>query len=167
MADVDLKTVCGDCGLPIQEQPEHERAPCPECGSTARTILADVGGELTFSGEATLALSRFIDHRSREAAEASATALTEIANWVEATDSLTVRHVADANISPGTVGVPLGPYSEDEVRDIVATINSDRKEDQQVRWDKRKTYFTWALSIFGLILTVGGLILAYVKFFRR
>ena len=110
------------------------------------------------------ALSGFIDHSSAETEVATTTALTEIAAWVENADSLTIRHVIKKHLSPAKTGVGLGPYSEDEFREIVATIFEDAGDKRDRRWDRIKTFVPWILSGIGLVATIGGLIIGYLKF---
>ena len=159
MVDHDLKTVCGNCEFPIQERPEHERAPCPKCGSTTRKFFAEFGGELKLSGEVTASLSKFVDQSSPETADASATALTCIALWVDKTDALTVRHVINKHLSPSKTDVQLGPYTEDEFREIVATVFEDSEDKRVRRWDRTKTLVGWGFAAIAALI-------AYLTFVR-
>ena len=109
-------------------------------------------------------LSPYVDTSSAAAIVATTSALTEIALWVDQTDSLTIRHVIKNHISPSKTGVDLGPYSEDEFRDIVETAWEDTKERRQAKWDKKKTYINWVLSAIGLLVAIGGSVIAYLKF---
>ena len=146
MANATGTNKCADCGLPIQENPEHERAPCPKCGSLERIQIRVMNEGIEVSDRAIAVLSEFIDSSTEEAADASATALTEIALWVDETNDLTVRHVAEGGIAPSKVDAPLGPYTEIQVRDIVKTIRSDRVDRKKDKWDRIKTFVGWGFA---------------------
>ncbi len=76
---------------------------------------------------------------------------------VDDTEPLTVHHVAEGDISPNKVGVPLGPYTEIQVRDIVKTIRNERHEGKQDQWDRIKTYVGWGFAAIAALI-------AYLKF---
>lgn len=160
MADTDLKVVCGNCELPIQERPEHERAPCPRCGSMTRNFRVEIGGELNLSGEVTASLNNFVDQSSLETANASATALTEIAYWVDQSTADTVNHVADGNIAASKALVPVGPYTDEQAKQIVITLRRVRTEAGEHAWARKKTYGGW---IIGIVVALIAAAVALIK----
>ena len=159
MANSGKVTVCGDCGHPLDDIAQQASQPCPECGSTTRNISVVVPEGIELADSIETSLTRFIDRSTPEAANASATALLCITSWVEDADELTARHVADGNISPEKVGVPLGPYTPILVRNIVKTIRNERHDGKRDSWDRTKTYVGWGFAAIGALI-------AYLTFIR-
>ena len=126
--DPRSQTNCADCGRILIQESAHAEKPCPDCGSTNRNIVRVVSeGVLVFESVAP-SLQRFVDRSSDEAERATTRALRDIALWVDDVDPLTARHVSDGNVKPDTFGVPKGPYTDEEVRQIVTTIRNERSE---------------------------------------
>ena len=113
----------------------------------------------------TAILRQYVDTSSEETKQATTTALREITAWVGENDSLTVKHVIDGNQTASNAGVPLGPFDDDEGRQIVKTIFDDSEGRRSEKWDRTKTVITWLLSLAGLALTAYGIRLAYLRFF--
>jgi bacterioferritin-associated ferredoxin len=51
--NVGVTVTCGQCGRTLPERsdiPAENRPPCPQCGSTARTFLAEISSSITVTG---------------------------------------------------------------------------------------------------------------------
>jgi len=122
-----------------------------EAAKGSKHVVSPLAGKLTLGTfNVTARLRQYVDTSSEETKRATTTALKEITAWVGDADRLEVDHIVDGNLIPTNAGVPLGPYSDSECRNIVKTIRDFNISDSEKKWDVVKTWVKWGLALLAL-----------------
>ena len=155
---------CSDCQAYLGPDIPEQRKPCPVCGSVRRTVgISTAAGALTL-GPRQVHLTQFVDTSSGTAANVTTTALKEIANWVGQVEPLTVTHVIEGHIPPQKAGVPVGPYDDSKIQDILTTIENHNADKKAHLWDVVEKIRLWVVPIIVALITSTVVTTLFLKY---